>query len=293
MPPATTSANVVAAWDKTAWRGEPAWTSVHDGVRAIVSESRSRVIYLGAEDGSLNLLNAPWPQVLPTAERPWPNQGGHRFWLGPQHRWVWPPPSEWEYCAARSAAVQKGVLTLVHEQVDTRYPALVRHYAWEGPRLRCTVCWPDDGGRYFGLHVVAVDAPVAVPVRLEPRPDVPAGVVAARMVEPEPPVQLPHAALATDGERAVIHSGRQKVKFGFTPQTLAIARPGGWTLAVHPGPCTEVDGAPPDHGYLSQVWVGDGNVDLAELEQLTPPLKGDASGFCSSTIFIEAAPPAR
>jgi hypothetical protein len=41
------------------------------------------------------------------------------------------------------------------------------------------------------------------------------------------------------------------------------------------------------------VWVGDKTNDIAELEQLTPQLKGDASGNCSSTIYIVATPPAR
>lgn len=60
-----------------------------------------------------------------------------------------------------------------------------------------------------------------------------------------------------------------------------------------PGPSSVATRTCPDQGYLSQVWVGDKTHDLAELEQLTPQLKGDASGNCSSTIYIEATAPTR
>lgn len=287
------SSDSSATWEKTIWRGESAWQSVRGGVGAIVSEARTRLIYLGAPDGSQNLLNAPWPQVLPGRDNPWPNQGGHRFWLGPQHRWVWPPPTEWEYAAVSSASADHGVLVLRHARLDPSYPALTREYAWDGPRLRCTVRWVDDGRRYFGLHVVAVDTPFAITAHLEPSAAAPAGLVVARMVDPEPPLQLPHPAIAVDADRAIVTAGIRKIKLGFASQSLAIERPGGWRLAVQPGPCSQANGEMPDHGYLSQVWVGDDSFDLAELEQLTPHLRGDANAFCSTTIFIEATPPRR
>ncbi|MBE2214650.1 MAG: hypothetical protein IAE82_12330 [Opitutaceae bacterium] len=291
LPPSPIEAT--ATWERTVWRGEPAWQSRRGSVAAIVSEARARLIYLGADDGSHNLLNAPWPQVLPTTDHPWPNQGGHRFWLGPQHRWVWPPPTEWEYAAARLARAKGGVLVVNHEHRDASYPVLTREYAWERSRLRCTVRWMDDGRRYFGLHVVAVDAPCAIETRLDPRPEAPAGFVAARMIDPEPPVKVPHPVLAIDRGIATVRSGIARVKLGFCVQPLTVGRPGGWTLRVLPGPCAEATTELPDHGYLSQVWVGEGGCELAELEQLTPHLRGDPSGSCSSTIFIEAAPPKR
>jgi len=275
------------------WRGESAWRSIQGGVAAIVSEARTRLIYLGAADGTLNLLNAPWPQVLPGKDNPWPNQGGHRFWLGPQYRWIWPPPTEWEYAPVELAFVKGGVLVLRHAHHDTAYPALTREYAWDGARLRCAVRWKDDGHRYFGLHVVAVDTPFSITTRLEPGPDAPAGLVAARMVEPEPPLHLPHPAVVVNDGHATVHSGVSRVKFGFRPQPLEVERAGGWRLAVLPGPCAEPTHDIPDHGYVSQVWVGEAGCELAELEQLTPHLRGDASGSCSSTIFIEATPPER
>lgn len=288
---ATAAPAKAAVWEKTVWNGEPAWASVTDGVRAIVTEKRARLIYLGAADGSLNLLNAPHP--LPKADKsnPWPNQGGHRFWLGPQYRWVWPPPSDWEYSAASHASVLAGVLSLHQAHNNPMYPALIREYTWEGKLLRCTVRWKDDGQAYFGLHVVAVDVPFSLRVHLQKTAAAPAGMVAARMVDPEPPLQLPHPAITVNGDYATIRSGIKRVKLGFPLQTLRIERPAGWTLAVLPGPCSVATAEAPDQGFLSQVWVGDNTNELAELEQLTPCLKGDSSGYCSSSIFIEAQPP--
>jgi hypothetical protein len=291
--PSEPSPEIAGAWERTLWHGERAWTSANGPVRAIVSEERARLVHLGSADGSVNLVNAPQPRRLPTADDPWPNQGGHRFWLGPQHRWVWPPPAEWEYSSAAWVTVDRGVLILQHAHLNQSYPAIRREYAWEGGRIRCTVSWPDNGRSYFGLHVIAVDTPFALTARLEPRRDAPLGVVAARMVDPEPPLQLPQPALALCDGHATVCSGVQRKKFGFVPQTLRVERPGGWVLCMHPGPCSRANGQTPDQGFLSQVWVGDGTIDIAEMEQLTPHLAGDASGLCSTTIFIEAAPPVR
>lgn len=291
MPPSAATSDLLVGWDRASWRGEPAWTSVRSGVRATVSETRARLIYLGAADGSVNLLNAPWPHRRPDALHPWPNQGGHRFWLGPQHRWVWPPPAEWEYAAARSVSAQGGLLTVEHQHLDPAYPALMREYGWADSRLRCTVRWTDNGARYFGLHVVAIDTPFRVTARLAPCADAPTGLVAARMTEPEAPVTLPQPAIVIDDGHATVHGGRQRAKFGFVPQPLAIERPSGWSLTVHPGPASTAEAEAPDHGYLSQVWVGEEGCELAELEQLTPHLRGDEFGRCASTIFIEATPP--
>lgn len=282
-----------AIWEKSEWQGEAAWISVNEGVRAVVTEARSRLIYLGAADGSFNLINAPLPLLRPSQNNPWPNQGGHRFWLGPQHRWVWPPPTEWEYASIQVATAKDGVLILHHAHVNKDYPALTREYAWDGKRLRCTVRWKDDGKAYFGLHVVAVNTPFVITARLKKTAEVPAGLVVARMVDPEKPIQLPHPSITIDGDTATIRGEIQQVKLGFPPQALTIDRPKGWKLSVIPGPATVATAEAPDQGYLSQVWVGNKTHDLAELEQLTPTLKGDSTGHCSSTIYVEATPPAR
>jgi len=289
----TTCLATTAAWEKTSWQGETAWASSQNNVRAVVTETRSRLIYLGAADGSLNLLNAPSPQVLLDKNNPWPNQGGHRFWLGPQHRWVWPPPADWEYSAAQKASTAAGVLTLQQKHTNTDYPAITREYAWEENRLRCTAHWKDDGHAYFGLHIVAVNTPFAITTRLEKNKAVPEGIVAARMVDPAAPIHLPHPSITIEGDQATVQAEIKTAKLGFAPQPLTIDRQLGWKLSVQPGPSTVATNEVPDQGYLSQVWVGDKTNDLAELEQLTPQLKGDAAGLCSSTIYIVATPPTR
>ena len=290
MTAATSFANT-ATWEKTVWQDEPAWTSAQGPIRAIVTEARTRSIYLGAKDGSVNLLNAPWPQVHPDKKNPWPNQGGHRFWLGPQSRWVWPPPSEWEYSESHDATTGAGVLTLRHTRLNPEYPAITREYAWEGNRLRCTARWPETGRAYFGIHVVAVNTPFALSAHLERTPAAPAGLVVAQIVEPEAPIHLPRASIAIENDKALVKSGIETIKLGFASQPLTIERQPGWKLSVQPGPSTAATSESPDHGYLSQIWVGDATHELAELEQLTPYLKGDAQGCCSSTIYLEATPP--
>ena len=288
---ATCATYAAPNWEKTVWQGESAWASTQSNVRAIISETRSRLIYLGAVDGSFNLLNAPAPQVHPSQNNPSPNQGGHRFWLGPQNQWIWPPPAEWEYAAAHDVMTQNGVLSLHHAQFDPQYPAITREYAWEGNRLRCTARWQDNGHAYFGIHVVAVDTPFAVTADLVKTKEVSAGLVVAQMVDPEGPIHLPHPSIQIDEAHATVRSGIKTVKLGFVPQPLTIERPHGWKLSVQPGQYADDSTTAPDHGYLSQIWVGEKTNDLAELEQLTPHLKGDASGRCSSTIFLEATPP--
>lgn len=290
---ATASLAKAAVWEKNNWHGESAWISVQDEVCAVVTEARSRLIYFGSADGSRNLLNAPLPLPKIDKANPSPNEGGHRFWLGPQYRWVWPPLVDWEHSPAAQATVMAGVLVLRQPHTDPQYPELVREYTWEGQALRCTVRWKDDGRAYFGLHVLAVDTPFKLRAHLQRTPSAPDGLVAARMVDPAPTLQLPHPSLSVEGDYVVIRSGIKRVKVGFPLQALTIERPGGWTLSVLPGPCSVATPESPDQGYLSQVWVGDSADTIAEIEQLTPCLKGDSSGYCSSSIFVEAHPPGK
>ncbi len=282
-------------WSATEWCGEPARVSTQGMVRAVVSLARCRLMYLGAADGSLNLLDAPVPAVAPAAPSDSPNWGGHRFWLGPQKRWVWPAPVEWEHAAAAAVSERDGVLVLAHERRDPAYPALTREYAWEGERLRCTVRWQADGRPYFGMHVVAVNTPFQVTARRFAWDEVPEGVVDVQMTGPVVRGLLGHPALEFREDNIVVTAGRKMAKCGFVVQPLAIDRPQGWRLALHPGPHEGLALESPDKGYLSQVWVGDAAVPLAELEQLTPYLIGGEGGACASTVYLEATlrvPPA-
>jgi hypothetical protein len=287
MSAADSDSGFPTIWEKFSWNGETAWTSVCENVRAIVSEERSRLVYLGSNDGLVNLLNAPQFRVLP--DDPSLNRGGHRFWLGPQHRWKWPPPADWEYAPAMSCSVDHGVLMLHHVRMDSDYPALTREYAWEGRRLRCSVRWKDDGRPYFGMHVIAVDRPFTITARLESCDAAPAGLVIARMVDEVPAIQFPHPAISVSEGYATVRAGIRETKLGFVPQTLATGRPDGWSLSMHPGPSGGAGEEMPDHGYLSQVWVGDESSEFAEIEQLTSNLQGCTSEECFSTIYLEAS----
>lgn len=289
----TGAAAAEPVWQPSQWHGEEARVSDRNGVRAVVSLARTRLIYLGAVDGSLNLLDAPVPAAQPANASDSPDWGGHRFWLGPQKRWVWPAPLEWEHAAAAEVSERDGVLVVAHQRNDPAYPALLREYAWEGARLRCTVRWKSDGRPYFGMHVVAVNTPFAITARRVVWDEVPEGIVDVQMTGAVVRGLLKHPAITARAETVNIVAGHQMAKVGFVVQTLAVERPQGWRLAVHPGPHTGLALESPDKGYLSQVWVGDATVPLAELEQLTPYLLGDAEGNCSSTIFVEATPPAR
>ena len=279
------------AWRRTTWKGEPAWVSVRGKVRAVVSEARCRLVYLGAADGTYNLLNAPDKAPMPDAGNVSPNWGGHRFWLGPQKRWVWPAPNDWEHAAAKSVSDRDGVLVLDHPHTDPHYPALRREYAWDGDRLRCTVSWKDDGRPYYGMHVVAVNVPFKIVTRLVRWEEVPDGVVDVQMRDPRATGVLPNPCVQVQGDRATVTAGIKTLKSGYAPQALTVERPGGWELSMIPGPHEGVAITSPDFGYLSQVWVGGPEYDLAEIEQLTPYLIGDRNGRCSSTIYLEALPP--
>ncbi|MFT3784222.1 MAG: hypothetical protein QM790_19610 [Nibricoccus sp.] len=183
------------------------------------------------------------------------------------------------------------MLTLRHTNLNSEYPAITREYTWEDSRLRCTARWKDNGSTYFGLHVVAVDTPFAATGRLKKSKEAPIGLVVAQMVAPAEPIHLPHPSIQVDNAHATVLSGIETIKLGFPPQPLTIDRPQGWKLSLQRGPHSAETTATPDNGYLSQIWVGDRTQNLAELEQLTPYLKGDISGSCSSTVYLEATPP--
>ncbi|MFA5263835.1 MAG: hypothetical protein WC378_08400 [Opitutaceae bacterium] len=283
-----------SAWNKTTFLNEAAWSSRQGEIMAIVSEVRCRLLYLGAADGSLNLLSAPSPRPIPTTSIPAPNWGGHRFWLGPQKRWVWPPISDWEFAPASSVRAKGAVLIMEHLCTDKNYPALTREYAWEGTRIRCTVRWKDDGRAYYGMHVIAIDVPAEIPVLLKRTEDRPLGLVFVEMNGCKTEGFLPHPAFRDAGGKGTLVSGSPKsFKCGLAPQPLRVARAGGWTLTAHPGPTEGATIGSSDAGYLSQIWVGDSHATFAELEQISPILLGDDSGKCSSTCYIEATAPGK
>jgi len=277
-------------WTRTEFLGAPAWQSQSGNTLAIVSEQRCRLLYLGTADRSLNLLSAPAKPAEPTPDNSAPNWGGHRFWLGPQARWIWPPLKGWEFSAAAKCSTSGGELSLSQPSSDANYPDLTRSYAWEGTRLRCTVSWKDDGRAYYGMHVVAVDAPAEISAVPTTSPTAPEGVVAVRIDGFDTTGITAHPAARRNGTALAFRTGSERnAKVGFTPQPLRCVRAAGWTLVMHPGPSTGVPIGASDAGHLTQLWVGQPHVPFAELEQLSPILLGDKDGLCSSTCFLEAS----
>lgn len=279
-------------WTPTNFLGEKAWASKKDSVLAVVSEARGRLLYLGKEDGSLNLLSAPAVCAAPSSANASPNWGGHRFWLGPQARWIWPPLSDWEYSAASKVSVEDEVLRLELPRTNAEYPALTREYAWQGTRLRATVRWKDDGRAYYGMHVVAVQAPAEIAAAPQKTTERPLGFASVRIDGYDVTGFLPSPSVREDNGRVQLRSGLAKsAKYAFPAQTLSVPRSEGWSLALHPGPSEGVPVGSSDGGLLSQAWIGDAASGFSEIEQLSPLLLGDERGLCASTCFIEATPP--
>jgi hypothetical protein len=284
--------SAAASWEATSWHGEKGWKASSGATLAIVSETRSRLIYLGASDEKSNLLSAPAERGELIRGKPSPNWGGHRVWLGPQSRWGWPPPRDWEFSATASAEIKGDRLILEDRHEDAAYPAILREYVWEGNRLRCTARWkpaPHDRP-YYAMHVVPIDVPAAIDVSLFKWERVPLGVVGIHGDQPDAAHALPVASVTVNasGDRATVASGIVTSKLGFRPQTLQVKR-GAWLLMVRPGPTHGVELESPDFGYISQIWVGDSHATFCELEQITPYLIPADDGWCASTIYLEAA----
>jgi hypothetical protein len=203
---------------------------------------------------------------------------------------VWPPLADWEYSAAQAVQLQHDCLVLEQPRQNPAYPAITREYAWVDHQLRCTARWTDPQGEFFGMHVVAVDTPMTASALLVRCPQVPLGLVQVQMDDTAPDDFLPHPAVSL-GDRAIVHSGEARLKVGFVRQPLTVDRPAGWQLSVQPGPHCGTVGPLPDHGYLSQIWVGGPEDDFAELEQLTPYLRNEGPHPCASTLFLAAIPP--
>jgi hypothetical protein len=225
--------------------------------------------------------------VEPTADNVAPNWGGHRFWLGPQSRWIWPPVKEWEFSAAEAVTSEGPVLRVKHARLNPAYPRVEREYSWSEDRLKCAVRWSGGEKPFYGMHVIAIDNPAEITARPYTWDHVPHGVVGVHGDTPNTQTPLPNAAVEVAGDRLRIRNGITTAKLGFPPQVLQVTR-GDWTLSVAPG---EIQGTPiesPDFGYLSQVWVGPKQYTYSELEQLTPFMLPADDGWCGSTLYLQA-----
>lgn len=253
-------------WLPSVWNGERALRSTSQGLLAVVSLERGRLMHFGPADRDINLLLAP-------ATRENRNRlGGHRLWLGPQSAWTkgWPPPEAWEYREAATVAQADGLLRLTMPATGDGWPQLTRTYHWAGASLVCGSEF--SGGTKPAQFVQILQVPPAMAIAAEARPEenFPAGYVllpstsgpfAARFAAPP-------QVTRTGDSLALQHSG-SVVKLGFRPQTLT-GRLGGFELQVSRGAATGETVGEPDEGFHTQVYLSSGNEAFAELEQLSP-----------------------
>lgn len=270
-----------AAWTRTEWRGERAWTASSGGWTAIVSEERARLVSLTREGGAENLLYAEQKDVF--------SWGGHRFWLGPQTAWTapWPPPADWERSAAPKIAVEGETLRVRHARTDENYPQIERGYTWRDGVLHCTVAWSD--ARFQGIHIVQVPKDAVVRVRRgATTAEAPQGYVllpvykrdGLRANEPLSP-----KVATLDGDEITLRYGGVREKIGVPPQPI-VAEMGAYRLTLRRGEMRGMSesSSVPDLGMLTQAYFGAAEDPFIEIEQLTP-LGGE--GASVSEILLE------
>ncbi len=256
---------IAADWTPTTWSGERAFASDEGKLRAIVSVERGRLVYFGGADGGSNLLFAP------TARGGRVGWGGHRVWLGPQSEWGWPPPAAWEASAAESATTRDGKLELTMPDAGQGWPRLTRVYFWSEGALHCDVRL-SGGSRSAQIIQIFQTPPATVPaLRAEPAPGAPRGYVQVHMGrQPSPRYEFetpPHVAVVDDLVRLKFLDRTEKL--GFKPQPIA-AKLGDVHWVVARGVSTGAELSVPDDGYATQVYLGSGESQLIELEQLSP-----------------------
>ncbi len=279
------SSTTASPWTRATWNHESAWIGDTGEWRAIVSEHRARLIYLGPKDGKTNLLYAPF---APEDTRP---RGGHIFWLGPQSEWTgkwgtWPPPDEWEQLPARLAEVRANWLHLTLPRPDKTRPQLSRAYCWKNGVLHCRVAWAGGVGDHQAIQILQLP-PHAI-VEALPSPTTTPGFV---RFDTKGKQTRTHEALGESATRVSAKTLRMQSrvdpdKYGFPPHTLN-ARIGDHGLALGAGAWEGVAMESPDHGFDTQVFLGGQKYPFVEIEQLTPRLKNRGETENSVTIWIK------
>jgi hypothetical protein len=268
-------------WTATVWRGERAFSADAQGWRAIVSVERGRLIYFGRAAEELNLLYAP-----ATRDRPF-DWGGHRLWLGPQFTWPggWPPPVAWEKSAAERVDVAEGRLRLAVPDAGEGWPRIVREYYWRDGRLHCAALTRGGTRDAQVIQIVQLPATAVVEARATPTTETPRGYVLLAIGQPAAPRRIFDAPPHVSGppEALALRYLNRVEKFGFLPETL-VARVGPWGLRVGRG---EVEGhavTTPDEGFVTQVYLGNDNTPVIELEQLSPTWKAGGQARFEMTL---------
>ena len=264
-------------WHHATWQGESAFEATSGSIRAIVSVARARLIYFGSVDGRHSLLFAPATRDDPAG---W---GGHRLWLGPQSEWPggWPPPQAWEASPPESVTRSGPRLELVLHASGDGWPRLTRSYIWEGVDLHCEAHMA--GGTRPAQFIQILQLPPTADVSVQPTvtDEVPNGYVLLHLGRKPSPQRVfptpPHVSKEDGGRLRLVFLNRRE-KLGFNAQPL-IATMGAATLRVASGVSTGNVLSTPDEGFVTQVYLGGGESQLIELEQLSPlyPAGADAS----------------
>ncbi|MFT3830529.1 MAG: hypothetical protein QM691_12580 [Opitutaceae bacterium] len=273
-----------ANWEPTTWRGERAFALATEHWRAVVSVERGRLVHFGpAEEASCNLL-------FETESRQDPfSWGGHRVWLGPQALWVWPPPEEWDRAGAVNVAVEGARLELLMADAGRGFPRFRRIYEVSAGRLACRVAVAAGGTEAVQVMQIlqtprdtAVEL-TAVPSTRWPRGYFRVGGAVGPVMEPGLP--LP-AGVTERGTAVRLEFAGRSDKLAFPPQTLA-ATVRGWRLLLDFGESRGAEVAAPDAGFFTQVYIGDSQSPVVEIEQLSPQWAAGEGGEFS--MYLELA----
>lgn len=273
------------AWEDTIWNGEAACTSVSEGMRAIVSLERARLVYYGPADHDENLLLAPPTRANPNL------LGGHRLWLGPQSTWasIWPPPAEWEYRPPVLASEESGCLFLDMAETHDGWPQLKRLYRWLGAELLCEADKTPGERTAQIIQILQIPPDARVEVTAAEEPGLPDGFVQlpaggkpfAKSFPTPPHVQRTGRTLAFTRQPAIL-------KAGFRPQTITATR-AGWVLRVRPKFVHGHHAGQPDEGFLTQLYLG-GPEPFIELEQLSPLFTAEDGAIFTIALSAERIP---
>lgn len=257
-------------WQQTKKGDSEVWRSDLGIWRAEVDPLRGRLTFLGTVGGDNLLLYPPGP----------PSDlefGGHRIWLGPQSEWptAWPAPKNWESQPAASVRVIRGGALEVLSPEARDFPSIRRTYHWSRSGLLiCKSSWNEHQlrGRQ-AIHILQMAEGMTLTAKANKTAKVPRGFVKLP-ISNRPEIQThfkspPH--VNRSGNQLEFRRWKTEEKFGFSVQTLIASRPGE-ELRLHPGKHRGIVTGYPDHGFLTQIYLGSDQWPVTEIEQLSPRL---------------------
>ena len=272
-------------WKKTIWENENAFRSVSGKALAIVSEERGRLVYLGSLDGQTNLIATPSERRTPSEPNEAPDWGGHRFWLGPQKKWFWPPLPDWEHSPAQATKLQDETLSFLMPHSDRSYPQIRRSYRWTGDgRLCCKCDWQSNGTPFYGMHVIAVQPFEQLRLSLQKSSAAPEGYLRIQMDGTD---SRPTSLIAAEKDAASLSAADENeggLKIGFPLQTITISRQ-GLSMKMEPGEYSGEIGEEVDSAYRTQIWCRKEN-PFSEIEQISPYLAAPEGGWISHSVHL-------